>query len=123
MQGQDLEGIVQDYLEAFERRDRSRCMEFFAEDATINFALGVYRGRQAIEEWHDDRFRADLRVLRVENVRVQGDTATVDAIATSKVAKAWRVNSVAGTVTLVFRGGKIQEGKFHLRTRIPLEGW
>jgi len=123
MQETDLQAVVQDYLQAYDQRDLARCMDFFAEDAIVHFALGTYRGQQAIEQWHKDRFAADLRVIRVDEVRTQGDTVIVDAVATSKVAKTWRFDSVAGTATFVFQQGKIKEVKFGLRTTMPLEGW
>lgn len=123
MQQTDLQAVVQDYLQAYDQRDLARCMDFFAEDATVHFALGTYRGQQAIEEWHKDRFAADLRVTRIDEIRTQGDTVIVDAVATSKVAKAWRFDSVAGTATFVFQQDKIKEMKFGLRTTMPLEGW
>ena len=81
------------------------------------------RDVQEIERWHDDRFGADLRLVRVEDIRTSGNVVTVDAVATSKIAKAWKVNSVAGRVTFVVEEGKIVESKFRLRSNIPLEGW
>lgn len=123
MEQTDPRGMVQAYLQAFDQRDLSRCMEFFADDATINFATGVFRGRQAIQEWHGDRFAADLRVIRIDDVRREGDAVMVDAVVTSKVVKAWRFKSVSGTATLTFRDGKICEAKFGLRSMFPFEGW
>jgi len=123
MRGTDLEAMTKAYLQAYDQRDLSECMGFFAEDAIIRFAMGVYKGKQAIEEWHKDRFGADLRMIRVEGTRIQGDKVIVDAIATSKTAKAWGFDSVAGTATFVFQGGKIKQVKFGLRMSIPLEGW
>jgi len=98
-------------------------MSFFANDATIHFAMGTYRGPKAIEDWHKDRFAADLRVLRIDEIRIEGDTVIIDAVATSRVARAWRFNSVAGRVTIVFGQGKIKEARFGLRTALPVEGW
>jgi len=114
---------VQAYLQVFDRRDLPGCMEFFADDAAINFITGVYRGRRAIEEWHRDRFAADVHVTRLEEVRAKGDQVSVDAVVTSKVLKMWRFNSVAGTATFTFREGKIKDAKFGLRAAIPFEGW
>ena len=123
MQEENLEATVESYLKAFDDRDLSRCLEFFAEDARIDFAMGVYKGSKAIEEWHAKRFEADLRVIRVERIRSNGDTVTVAAIATSKVAQAWKFPSIAGAVTFVFDRGRIKQGKFRLRPPIPIEGW
>ena len=123
MQETDLEAMIRAYLQCYDQRDLAGCMGFFAEDATIHFAMGTYRGPQAIEEWHEDRFKADLRVIRVDEIVTQGDTVTVDAVVTSKVAKAWRFDSVAGRVDVIFEGDKIKEATFGLRTTLPFEGW
>lgn len=119
----DPRRVVEDYIQAFDSRDRDRCMGFFADTSRIDFALGVYRGMKEIERWHDDRFGADLRLVRVEDIRTSGNVVTVDAVATSRIARAWRVNSVSGRVTFVIEEGKIVESKFRLRSNIPLEGW
>lgn len=119
----DLRALVEAYLKAFEQRDLARCLECFADDATIDFAIGVYRGKRAIEEWHKDRFAADLRVTRIDDIRTLSDSVVVDAVATSKVARSWGIGSVAGTATFVFQDGKIKEATFGLRMAIPIEGW
>jgi ketosteroid isomerase-like protein len=123
MQESDLKTAIAAYLEAYDQRALSTCMDFFAQDATILFAMGTYRGHQAIEKWHQDRFAADLRVTRVDEVKMDGDTVIVDVTATSKVARAWRFDSVAGRVTVVFRQGKIHKAEFGLRTALPIERW
>jgi ketosteroid isomerase-like protein len=123
MQETELQATIQDYLQAFDERDLSKCVDFFTEDAMIDFASGIYRGKQAIEEWHKDRFGADLRVLRVEGIKPKGSTVTVDLVVTSKVARAWRINSAAGRATVVFDQGKIKEARFGLRMALPIEGW
>jgi hypothetical protein len=123
MQGDDLETKVKAYLEAYDERDLDGCLDFFAEDAIINFAMGVFRGRPAIEEWHQDRFKADLRITRIDKIKVKGEKVTVDGVITSKTAKAWGFDSVAGRATLQFQNGKIRQVKFGLRMSLPLEGW
>lgn len=123
MNENNLQAVVEDYLRAFDQRDLDRCMSFFADDATIDFASGIYRRKQAIEEWHKKRFAADLRVKHIEKIKVQNGTVIVDAVASSKVAKAWRFDSIAGTMIFSFQQGKIKEVNFALRTSIPLEGW
>lgn len=121
MQETDLQAVVHAYLEAFDQRDLSRCMQFFAEDATVDFASGIHRGSQAIEKWHEDRFAADLRMIRIEEIRSQGNKVIVDGAATSNRAKAWRIGSVAGRATFAFQQDRIKEVKFGLRMAIPLE--
>ena len=123
MEERDLQAVVQAYLQAFKARDLSRCLDFYAEDATIDFQSGLYRGREDIEEWHKERFAADLRVVRVDEIRVQGNTVILEAVATSNRLKAWRIANLTGTATFVFQQGKIKETKFGLRMSNLLEGW
>lgn len=123
MQETDLQATVHAYLRAFDQRDLPQCMDFFAEDATIDFASGIYQGKQAIEKWHKERFAADLRVVRVDGIRVQGDTVIVEAVATSNRLKAWRIGRLTGTATFVFQQSRIKKAKFGLRTNIPIERW
>lgn len=123
MPGTDLETLTRGYLEAFEARDLALCLEYFADDAILAWQTGMYRGKQAIEEWHNDRFAADLRLLRREGIRVEGNTVTIDAVATSERLKAWRIGSLGGRVTLLFQDGKIRDTRFTLRVTNPLEHW
>jgi ketosteroid isomerase-like protein len=124
MSDTDLHSVIRDYLEAFDRRDLDRCMRFFAEDCRIDFAFGIYRGTEAIVGWHKDRFKAEMRVLRVEQIKVDGQTVVVDLVVTSEVATRWRLPTVAGRVNLVFGPGNlIRDASFGLRTAIPIEGW
>ena len=45
---QDLEEITRAYLKAVEDRDMSRCLAFFAEDASIHFQEGIFNGEEQI---------------------------------------------------------------------------
>ncbi len=123
MQATDLEATVHAYLEAFEQRDLDKCVAFFADDAKIHFGPGVYQGREAIAGWHQDRFNAEFEVLKIDKIRVKGKQVIVDAVGTSKVARQWRFNSIAGKATFTFDDGKIKEVSFGLRMAIPLERW
>jgi hypothetical protein len=46
---------------------------------------------------------------------VDGNKVSLDAVATSKRLRAWRVNSISGTITAVFEGPRIKEMKFGIR--------
>ena len=121
VQTTDLEAVIRAYLESFDARDLQRCVEFFAEDASIDFQMSAYRGHKAIQQWHADRFSADLRINRPESVRVNGDTVTVDAVISSERLAAWKVTSLSGRVTVRFECGKIKECKLTLRMGNPIE--
>jgi ketosteroid isomerase-like protein len=116
----DLKALAEAYLDAFHKRELDRCVDFFHDDATIDFNMTAYKGRQAIIDWHKDRFEADLKMLRLNNVSVKGDTVTVDGVATSKRLVAWKAKSIAGRVTMRFVDGKIASGKLSARMTNPL---
>src|ERR1035438_2692909 len=63
----DLKALAEAYLDAFHKRDLDRCVDFFSDDASIDFNMTAYKGRQNIVEWHKDRFEADLKMLRLNN--------------------------------------------------------
>lgn len=119
----DLEALIYQYMEAFEEQNLDRCLDFFADDAVLDFQGGVYRGQLAIKDWHKDRFAARLQIVRVDGIAVNGDTVTVDLVVTSDRLKAWRITRLPGTATYVFEQGRIKDARFGLRATNPLERW
>ena len=116
-QALDLELIVRAYLQAFEERDLDRCLDAFADDAVIHFYVGRYEGKQDIQQWHMDRFAADAQLVSLDAITVKDDTATVEAVATSKRLRAWRIGKLAGRATLIFHAGKIKDANIALARR------
>ena len=108
----DVETKARAYLKAFETRDLPQCMDYFTDDSAVHFVNSVYHGMQEIEEWHKARFAADLRMVRLGKVTIDGNTVVLEGIVTSKRLKAWKINTVSGTVTASFDGDKIKEVKF-----------
>jgi len=115
--------IIQAYLQAARDRDLGGCVGFYAPDAKLTFMSGVFLGTKAIEEWHQERFAADLQFVRIDSVRAKGDVVTVDAVVTSKRLQAWKIGSLGGRATFHLQDGKIKETSFGLRLHNPLEGW
>jgi ketosteroid isomerase-like protein len=111
----DLETQTRAYLEAFEARDIAQCMTFYDDDASLSFVQNDYKGKEQIEEWHKARFAADLRIVGLEKLTVEGNTVVVAAVVTSKRIKAWKLNTIRGTVTTLFEGSKIKDLKFGMR--------
>lgn len=108
----DVETKARTYLKAFESRDLTQCMDYFTDTSVVNFVNSVYRGRQEIEEWHKARFAADLRMVRLGKVTIDGSSVVIEGIVTSKRLKAWKINTISGSVTAHFSGDKITEVKF-----------
>ncbi|HTT61261.1 MAG TPA: nuclear transport factor 2 family protein [Bryobacteraceae bacterium] len=115
----DLKTLAQAYLDAFHAHDMERCLEFFADDATVDFNKTMYKGKEGITEWHKDRFAADLKMLKMSSMTVDGDTVVVDGAVTSKRLAAWRLKSLSGRVTMKFENGKIKYGKLAPRMTNP----
>lgn len=108
----DLEVLAKAYLDAFHARDVDDCLNYFADDATIIFQTGTYRGLREVEAWHRDRFAADLRLTKVKSITVDGETATIEGTATSNRLRAWKIGSINGHIILTFDDNKIKEAKF-----------
>ena len=119
----DPKGIVGAYLDAVAKYDLTQSVSFFADDSTLSFMNGVFRGQKAIEDWHRDRFAAELEFVKLDSIKAKGDTVTVDGSVTSKKLKAWKIGKLAGRATFKVQDGKIKETKFSLRMYNPLEGW
>ena len=123
MEEPNVKTLIEDYLKAFEARDLPQCMEYFHSDATLSWQVATFQGKSSIEEWHRDRFDADLKILEIEGITVEGGTATVDLVVTSKRLKAWRFGSLRGRVTSLVQDGKIKETRFEMKSINPLENW
>ena len=115
MQEIDRQTDAEAYLKAFDERDLSQCLDFYDQDAVLHFMTGIYRGKEAIEEWHKDRFAADLRVAKLEDIEARDDAVIVHAIVTSKKLKAFMINKLGATVSLHFQDSKIKEARFQGR--------
>lgn len=119
----DAQALVQSYLDAFAARDLARCLEFYADDAELKFVSGVYAGRRSLEDWHKERFAADLQILRVDSIAVDGDTVKIDLMLASNRLKFFRINSLAARATVRLENGRIREAHFGPRFTDPFEGW
>jgi ketosteroid isomerase-like protein len=114
---------IETYLEAFQRHDLAQCLEFFAPDATLTFVSGTYQGKAAIEDWHKDRFAANLKILRMDQITADGDTVTVDLNVTSNRLQFFKIANLDGRATMRLADGKIKELSFGLRLYDPFEAW
>jgi len=112
MQDTDPQAVIEAYLQTFDAEDMSQCVEFYTEDAVIEFAFGTYRGKQAIEGWHKERFDADVHLVSLDSIEAEGDTVVIQVVATSRRLKRFRIDSLKGTGMFLVREGKIKEARF-----------
>jgi hypothetical protein len=111
--------LIDGYLSAFESADTDRCMEYFDPEASIDWMMGTYVGESNIRAWHQDRFEAGLKIVRVDAVDVQGDVVTLEVTVTSKRLSAWRLPPLAGRVIVQLQNGKIRHAKFAVGSANP----
>lgn len=118
-----LEQQLQDYLQALVAQDVQKCLTFYTEDAVIHFMTKQFQGIRQITEWHQERFKNQLKTESVENFKVNGNQLSVEMVVTSKRLKAWRINTVLGKGTFQFNAeGKIVDARFALATPNFYEG-
>ena len=117
------EGTVREYLKALDDRDLERCLSFFLSDAVINFMEGLYQGEEAIRQWHEDRFQADLRIVEVEDIQIEADCVTVSVVIRSNRLLDWKIPQLSGYAKATLENQKIRELTFGLNVTNPLEDW
>jgi len=115
--------LVEEYLAALSGRQLEKCMGLFADDATIEFQSGVFKGPKALEEWHRDRFAAEFEVLEVERVTVEGNTVVVEASIASARLRTWKINKLRGEATLSIENGRIKTARLAPKLYNPFEDW
>jgi ketosteroid isomerase-like protein len=95
-EAENLQAITTAYLDSFAARDLEGCLRYFADDAVLQFHVSTFRNKKGIEQWHKDRFSADLRLVRIDDMQTEGDTVRVEGVVTSKRLRAWLVNEIEG---------------------------
>jgi hypothetical protein len=113
------ETLVRDYLSAFEARDVDGCTALYADDGVVQFQFSRYDGREAIKTWHRERFDANLRVVRVDEVAVDEGEVTVDALVASDRLQKWNFDSLGVRLTFALDGRRIRE----LRCNVRVTPW
>jgi hypothetical protein len=73
----------------------------------------------ALPSWHADRFAANLKMIEMNSMTVEGDTVIVDGAVSSKPLATWRLKALSGRVTMCFENGEIKQGKPSPRTTNP----
>lgn len=123
MKESELEELARAYLDAFEKRDLETCLGFYTPESVIHFGPGVYAGAKSIEDWHRERFDADLRITHYDQAKLKGNTVSARVIAVSEKIKAWGLDSIQATLSLSFEGNKVKEARFDMLDSNPLETW
>ena len=104
--------MIADFVEAFNAGDLARCVEFYADDASLQFMAKTYRGKPAIEQWLQQRFAAGAQILEIRETILDGESLRLEAIVTSRKLQAWRLPRMKGRAQVKLdAAGRIVECK------------
>ena len=88
-----------------------------AVPASVEFLGKRFSGRAAIEQWHRDRFAAQLRFLELRAIRARGQSVQVNTSIWSTQLAQWRLSSMPVKSTVELERGKIKNISFGLGKR------
>jgi hypothetical protein len=115
------EAVVRTYVEAMKARDLARCLDLYADDAKLIFVATTFVGKKAIEEWHKERFAAELEIVRSSEPKSKGQSAMVDVVVTSRNLKNWKISFLGGRVQVYLDDGQIKETRISPRMINPFD--
>jgi steroid delta-isomerase-like uncharacterized protein len=106
-----LESIIRNILEAFNKRDLTRMISFFADDATFIRPEGTFRGKEEIKRYYTWSFSnySELN-LREEGFVVEGNKAVLEFVSEGTSNRSGRrKQKLPGMTVFEFRDGKVQQ--------------
>ena len=112
---EELRELVGEWGSAFAGQDLDACVDLFSPDATLKFLFATYQGRDAIRQWHADRFAAGARIVSLDAVEADGDVAVARVEATSKRLRFFKIDKVKGEIKILAREGRFVEVRFSPR--------
>jgi hypothetical protein len=90
-------------------------MACYSEQALLEFGTTMYRDRKALEKWHQERWKNNMRALKIEVVATVGDIVTVEGVVASDRLKFWKLSTLPIRAKFRLAGDKISEARFGLR--------
>ena len=105
---------VEEFVDAFEARDLDRCLCFFTDDACVHFLGDDHAGKEALRSWLQERFDANLRIVKLRGIDVDGNRAILRGELDSDRIRAWPASSISGIMTIEFEGDLFKDIEFGL---------
>jgi len=106
-----FESIIHNILEAFNKKDLTRMISFFADDAIFIRPEGTFRGKEEIkryEAWQLSNY-SELTLTEKDFV-VEGNKAVLEFISEGTSNRAGgKKQRLPGMIIFEFRNGKVQE--------------
>jgi ketosteroid isomerase-like protein len=101
--------MLEHYIQLLNAGDLEACVALFAEDAKVAFRDRKAQGRDAIRQWHEDRFANRLEVRLDGPVESEGDAASAPVKLKSDRAEGRRLQELPATVHMRVSEGRIAE--------------
>jgi ketosteroid isomerase-like protein len=109
---EELKQRVEAFVAAFEARDLEKTLSFFSEDACVHFIGDDYVGTDALRTWIQDRFDANLRIVKLRGIDMEGEKAILRGEIDSDRIRAWPASGISGIMTIAFEGDLFKEFSF-----------
>jgi hypothetical protein len=74
------------------------------------------RDRKALEKWHQERWKNNMRAVKIEMVTAVGDIVTVEGVVASDRLKFWKLSTLPVRARFRLAADKISEARFGLRS-------
>ena len=106
-----IKSIIRNILEAYNKKDLTRMLSFFADDATYIRSEGIFRGKEEIKRYYTWSYSNYSEVtLTVKSIVVEGDRAVLEwALEGTSVRGGGKKAQLQGLDLFEFKNGKVQE--------------
>ena len=106
-----LESIIHNILEAVNKKDLTRMISFFADDATFIRPEGIFRGKEEIKRYYTWSFSNYSELTLTERgFVVEGNKAVLEFVSEGTSARGGgKRQQLPGVAVFDFRNGKVQQ--------------
>jgi uncharacterized protein (TIGR02246 family) len=106
-----IKSIIRNMLEAYNKKDLTSMLSFFADDATYIRSEGTFRGKEEIKRYYTWNYSNYSEViLKEKSIIVEGDRAVLEwALEGTSVRGGGKKAQLQGLDILEFKNGKVQE--------------
>jgi uncharacterized protein (TIGR02246 family) len=111
LESNELHNIIQKILEAFNKKDLTRMLSFFADDATVIRPEGIFRGKEEIRRYYTWNYANYSEIILTEKDFVaEGNKAVLEWITEGTSARGGNKKQRTQALALFeFRNGKVQQ--------------
>ncbi len=111
MESGGLESIIHNILEAFNKKDLTRMISFFADDAIFIRPEGTFRGKEEIKRYYTWSFSNYSELTLTEKgFVVEGNKAVLEFVSEGTSSRGGgKKQQLPGMAVFEFRNGKVQQ--------------